>query len=82
MSGEPHDESSDATDPEPGDANLTAGTRQGSAQHVASNVFDLYVSPIISGYHFSQTEQPQEADGDRDAGLLTPLHSLCLWEMG
>ncbi|MEJ8851768.1 transporter [Variovorax rhizosphaerae] len=37
-------------------ANLTAGTRQGNAQDVASNMFDIYVSPIIAGYHFSETE--------------------------
>ncbi|MEJ8858208.1 transporter [Variovorax robiniae] len=37
-------------------ANLTIGTRQGNAQDVASNMFDIYVSPIIAGYHFSQTE--------------------------
>ncbi|WP_371319772.1 transporter [Variovorax sp. dw_308] len=37
-------------------ANLTTGARQGNAQDVASNAFDLYFSPIIAGYHFSQTE--------------------------
>ncbi|MGO4395082.1 transporter [Variovorax sp. M-6] len=37
-------------------ANLTAGARQGASKDTASNLFDLYFSPIIAGYHFSKTE--------------------------
>lgn len=37
-------------------ATLTAGPRQAGAQDTASNLFDLYVTPITAGYHFSKTE--------------------------
>lgn len=37
-------------------ATLTAGPLQGSKYDKASNLFDILVTPIIAGYHFSKTD--------------------------
>ncbi len=37
-------------------ANVNAGRFAGSSQDTASNLFDIYFTPVIAGYHFSKTE--------------------------
>ncbi|KJK21897.1 phenol degradation protein meta [Burkholderiaceae bacterium 16] len=37
-------------------ANVTLGRFNGSSQDTASGLFDIYFTPVIAGYHFSQTE--------------------------
>ncbi|WP_458765665.1 SphA family protein [Cupriavidus basilensis] len=37
-------------------ATLTAGSLQGRREDTASGLFDIYFTPVIAGYHFSQTE--------------------------
>lgn len=36
-------------------ANLTGQQRAGASSDIAANLFDMYFTPIVAGYHFSET---------------------------